>query len=172
MDTPGPRPPSPGAEIYRDRLWKSCQHKFVIVTEFFITTRSDLSAKVWKKLSGETKGRMAGLLSRLETESCKCCKCCKFRPDLNLSAKIWSLYWKPTTALSSWSFHQSFSIHCRIQFHKAILTSICQILDSLSNVFYIYILSLQRAIYCLKMCPFDFAIIKCMIDLIVRFHGT
>ena len=74
------------------------------------STRSDLSARVWKKLSGETKGRMAGLLSRVETESCKCCKCCKFRPDLNLSAKIWSLYWKPTTALSSWSFHQSFSI--------------------------------------------------------------
>ena len=173
MDKSSPRPQSPGAEIYRDRLRKSCQHNFVIVTNFFITLRDQIYRQGFgKKLSGETKGRMAGLLSRVETESCKCCKCCKFRPDLNLSAKIWSLYRKPTTALSSWSFHQSFSIHCRIQFHKAILTSICQILDSLSNVFYIYILSLQRAIYCLKMCPFDFAIIKCMIDLIVRFHGT
>ena len=170
MDTPGPRPPSPGAEIYRDRLRKPCQHTKLSSSPISSSSRDQIyRQELRKSCLGRQKD---GLLSRFETESCKCCKCCKFRPDLNLSAKIWSLYRKPTTALSSWSFHQSFSIHCRIQFHKAILTSICQILDSLSNVFYIYILSLQRAIYCLKMCPFDFAIIKCMIDLNVRFHGT
>ena len=43
---------------------------------------------------------MAGWLSRSDAESCKCCKCCKFRPDHNLSAKIWALYWKPKTTLS------------------------------------------------------------------------
>ena len=105
MDKSSPRPQSPGAEIYRDRLRKSCQHNFVIVTNFFITLRDQIYRQGFgKKLSGETKGRMAGLLSRVETESCKCCKCCKFRPDLNLSAKIWSLYWKPTTEFSPLSY--------------------------------------------------------------------
>ena len=42
---------------------------------------------------------MAGWLSRSDAESCKCCKCCKFRPDHNLSAKIWALYLKPKTTL-------------------------------------------------------------------------
>ena len=42
MDKSSPRPQSPGAEIYRDRLRKSCQHNFVIVTKFFITLRDQI----------------------------------------------------------------------------------------------------------------------------------
>ena len=42
MDKSSPRPQSPGAEIYRDRLRKSCQHNFVIVTNFFITLRDQI----------------------------------------------------------------------------------------------------------------------------------
>ena len=37
---------------------------------------------------------------------------------------------------------------------------------------YLYLCKVQSTILCLKMCLFDFAIITCMIDLIVRFHGA
>ena len=100
-----PRPPSPGAELYQELV---DHFRFLLTTSSVLPLWSLRDPLVfwsgarlfWKKMSGETKGRMARWLSRSDAESCKCCKCCKFRPDHNLSAKIWALYWKPKTTLS------------------------------------------------------------------------
>ena len=56
MDTPSPRPPSPGAEIYRDRLQKSCQNTFCHRQRLFHRrTRSDLSARFGKSCLGDKR---------------------------------------------------------------------------------------------------------------------
>ena len=155
MDKASPRPQSPGAENLSRQASKILSTQFCHRHQLLHhAAGSDLSARVLKKLSGETKGRIW----------LDCCHGLR-RKAVNAvnvvnSARIW-IYprrsdpfigkWKPTTTLSSQSFHQS----CSLWFHLAKLTSDwfnSRILDFFSNIFYNYLLSLQSAIYCLKMC--------------------